>query len=91
MIDDMAFRNMSPNTQKVFAYAVSTGQNRFLRKGADEVAMTRSVPFEKALDDALVVYTQKGEMLRPEQNYPVRLFLPGFEGNMSVSQDPELT
>ncbi|WP_442895616.1 sulfite dehydrogenase [Bradyrhizobium sp. AZCC 1719] len=55
-----------------------------LAEGADSAAMTRSVPIEKALDDALLVYAQNGEMLRPEQGYPVRLFLPGFEGNMSV-------
>jgi sulfane dehydrogenase subunit SoxC len=55
-----------------------------LAEGADAAAMTRSVPLEKALDDALVVYAQNGEMLRPEQGYPLRLFLPGFEGNMSV-------
>ena len=55
-----------------------------LAEGADAAAMTRSVPLEKALDDALVVYAQNGEMLRPEQGYPVRLFLPGFEANMSV-------
>jgi sulfane dehydrogenase subunit SoxC len=55
-----------------------------LAEGADAAAMTRSVPLEKALDDALIVYAQNGEMLRPEQGHPVRLFLPGFEGNMSV-------
>ena len=46
--------------------------------------MTRSIPIEKCLEDALVVYSQNGERLRPEQGYPVRLLLPGFEGNMSV-------
>lgn len=55
-----------------------------LAEGADAAAMTRSVPMAKALDDALLVYAQNGEMLRPEQGYPLRLFLPGFEGNMSV-------
>jgi sulfane dehydrogenase subunit SoxC len=55
-----------------------------LAEGADAAAMARSLPLEKALDDALVAYAQNGEMLRPEQGYPVRLFLPGFEGNMSV-------
>jgi sulfane dehydrogenase subunit SoxC len=55
-----------------------------LAEGADAAAMTRSIPMEKALDDALLVYAQNGEMLRPEQGYPLRLFLPGFEGNMSV-------
>jgi sulfane dehydrogenase subunit SoxC len=55
-----------------------------LAEGADAAGMTRSVPVDKALDDALIAYGQNGEMLRPEQGYPVRLFLPGFEGNMSV-------
>ena len=55
-----------------------------LAEGADGAAMTRSIPMEKMLDDALLVYAQNGEMLRPEQGYPLRLFLPGFEGNMSI-------
>jgi sulfane dehydrogenase subunit SoxC len=55
-----------------------------LAEGADAAAMTRSIPMDKALDDAMLVYGQNGEMLRPEQGYPLRLFLPGFEGNMSV-------
>lgn len=55
-----------------------------LAEGADAAAMTRSVPIEKCLEDALLVYAQNGEMLRPENGYPLRLFLPGFEGNMSV-------
>ena len=55
-----------------------------LAEGADGAAMTRSIPIEKALDDAILAYAQNGERLRPEQGYPLRLFLPGFEGNMSV-------
>lgn len=55
-----------------------------LAEGADAAAMTRSVPMERALDDALLVYAQNGEMLRPEQGYPLRLLLPGLEGNISV-------
>ena len=55
-----------------------------LAEGADAAAMTRSIPIEKAWDDAIVAYAQNGERLRPEQGYPLRLFLPGFEGNMSV-------
>ena len=53
-------------------------------EGADAAALTRSVPLEKCLDDALLVFSQNGERLRPQQGYPVRLLLPGFEGNMSV-------
>ena len=55
-----------------------------LAEGADAAAMTRSVPMAKAMEDALLVYAQNGEMLRPEHGYPLRLFLPGFEGNMSI-------
>ncbi|HEX9212574.1 MAG TPA: sulfite dehydrogenase [Bradyrhizobium sp.] len=53
-------------------------------EGADAAALTRSIPIEKCLDDAILVYSQNGERLRPQQGYPLRLFLPGFEGNMSV-------
>ncbi|MEW5916390.1 MAG: sulfite dehydrogenase [Gemmatimonadota bacterium] len=56
----------------------------FLAEGADDCRMTRSIPIEKALDDALVVWGQNGEALRPEQGYPLRLLLPGWEGNTSV-------
>ncbi|MCK5931023.1 MAG: sulfite dehydrogenase [Fulvimarina manganoxydans] len=55
-----------------------------LAEGADGAAMTRSLPIEKALDDALIAFGQNGEALRPEQGYPVRLMLPGYEGNMSI-------
>jgi len=60
------------------------GARWLLAEGADAAAMTRSVPMEKAMDDALLVYAQNGEALRPEQGYPVRLFLPGYEGNISI-------
>jgi len=55
-----------------------------LAEGADAAAMSRSVPMAKAKDDALLALYQNGERLRPENGYPVRLFLPGYEGNMSV-------
>src|ERR1700733_11363514 len=55
-----------------------------LAEGADAAAMTRSIPIEKALDDAILAYAQNGERLRPEQGYPLRLLLPGYEGNASI-------
>ena len=55
-----------------------------LAEGADASAMTRSIPMEKALDDCLVAWKMNGEALRPEQGYPVRLVVPGWEGNMWV-------
>lgn len=52
--------------------------------GADAAMMSRSVPLEKIMDDAIVALYQNGERLRPSNGYPMRLFLPGWEGNMSV-------
>lgn len=53
-------------------------------EGSDAAVMARSVPMDKMLDDALVVYAQNGEALRPGNGYPIRLLLPGYEGNMCV-------
>jgi sulfane dehydrogenase subunit SoxC len=53
-------------------------------EGADAAAMSRSVPLTKALDDAIVAIYQNGEHLRPGNGYPMRLFLPGWEGNACV-------
>src|SRR4051812_28533763 len=55
-----------------------------LFEGADASAHTRSVPLEKVLDDTLIVYAMNGEALRPENGYPVRVVIPGWEGNVSV-------
>jgi sulfane dehydrogenase subunit SoxC len=55
-----------------------------LAEGADAAAMSRSIPLEKAWDDALVAIYQNGERLRPENGYPMRLLLPGWEGNANV-------
>ena len=56
----------------------------FLAEGQDAAVMTRSVPMEKAWDDALIAYAQNGEPIRPAQGYPARLLLPGWEGNSNV-------
>lgn len=55
-----------------------------LAEGADACHMVRSLPVAKALDDIIVVYGQNGEALRPEQGYPLRLVVPGWEGNVNV-------
>lgn len=55
-----------------------------LVEGADAAHMDRSLPLEKCLDDCLVVYGQNGEALRPEQGYPLRLIVPGWQGNVNV-------
>src|SRR5882672_9009252 len=53
-------------------------------EGADAPALSRSVPLKKALDDAMVALYQNGERLMPGNGYPMRLLLPGYEGNMNV-------
>jgi sulfane dehydrogenase subunit SoxC len=63
---------------------VQPGGSWMLAEGGDAVLLSRSVPLEKAMDDALVVYAQNGEALRPAGGYPVRLLLPGWEGNANV-------
>lgn len=56
----------------------------FLAEGSDAAVMTRSIPLNKGLEDGMIAYGQNGEAIRPEQGYPARLVLPGWEGNMSV-------
>ena len=55
-----------------------------LFEGGDGAGLVRSLPMKKLLDDCLLVYALNGEKLRPENGYPLRLFVPGWEGNMSV-------
>ncbi|HKA41826.1 MAG TPA: sulfite dehydrogenase [Burkholderiales bacterium] len=55
-----------------------------LFEGADASAHTRSIPIEKVLDDTIIAYAMNGEALRPENGYPVRAVIPGWEGNVSV-------
>lgn len=55
-----------------------------IAEGADPCKLTRSVPLAKLLDDAMIVYAQNGEPIRPEQGYPMRLLLPGWEGNTNI-------
>ncbi len=63
---------------------VRPGATWMLAEGGDAAVMGRSVPLEKAWDDALIAYAQNGEAIRPEQGYPARLLLPGWEGNTQV-------
>jgi sulfane dehydrogenase subunit SoxC len=55
-----------------------------IAEGADAAGLTRSVPLDLALDKVLIALYQNGEPLRPAQGYPMRLFVPGSEGNISV-------
>jgi len=55
-----------------------------LVEGGDASHLTRSLPIAKLLDDAMLAWGQNGEMLRPQQGYPVRLVVPGWEGNVWI-------
>jgi sulfane dehydrogenase subunit SoxC len=78
---------------------IAEGAAWILAEGADAAVMTRSVPLDKAWSDALLAYGQNGEAIRPEQGYPLRLILPGWEGNthikwlrrLEVSDQPFMT
>jgi len=51
-----------------------------LAEGADGSSMTRTIPMERALDDVMLAWAMNGEMLRPENGYPLRLVVPGVQG-----------
>jgi sulfane dehydrogenase subunit SoxC len=58
-----------------------TAKGRYLlAEGADGSSMTRTIPMASALDDVLVAWAMNGEMLRPENGYPLRLVVPGVQG-----------
>jgi sulfane dehydrogenase subunit SoxC len=63
---------------------VQAGASWVIAEGADACRMERSIPIAKAMDNILVAYGQNGEALRPAQGYPLRLIIPGWEGNTNV-------
>jgi len=63
---------------------VKAGAKWIVAEGADASGMARSVPLSKIMDDALIALYQNGERIRPANGYPVRLLLPGYQGNTNV-------
>ena len=63
---------------------VQKGATWLVAEGADATGNERSLPIAKAMDDVLVAYGQNGEAPRPENGYPLRLIVPGWEGNINV-------
>jgi len=63
---------------------IKTGAKWVIAEGADGAALNISIPLEKLLDDAILALYQNGERLRPENGYPMRLVLPGWEGILNV-------
>ena len=60
------------------------GAKWMLAEGADACKLFRSLPLDKVLKDGLVAYAQNGEAIRPSQGYPLRLIVPGYEGNTNI-------
>lgn len=63
---------------------VSPKATWMLAEGADAAAMARSIPAAKALDDVMIAWSQNGERVRPENGYPIRLIVPGWQGSVNV-------
>jgi sulfane dehydrogenase subunit SoxC len=63
---------------------VQSGASWIVAEGAEEVKGSSSIPLAKAIDDTLVCYAMNGEPLRPQQGFPLRLIVPGFEGIYQV-------
>jgi sulfane dehydrogenase subunit SoxC len=63
---------------------VQAGATWIVGEGSEKGKHTKSIPIEKAMDDVLVAYGQNGEALRPQQGYPIRLLVPGWEGINNV-------
>jgi sulfane dehydrogenase subunit SoxC len=64
---------------------VQSGASWMLAEGSDAAGLDRSVPLtDEVLNEAMICYGQNGEALRPEQGYPLRLLIPGYEGNINV-------
>ena len=59
---------------------VQNGASWIVSEGAEEVKGASSIPLAKGMDDCLVCYGMNGEAVRPQQGFPLRLMVPGFEG-----------
>src|SRR6185295_2667279 len=51
-----------------------------LAEGADGASLTRTIAMANALDDVIVAWGMSGDMLSPENGYPLRLVVPGVQG-----------
>jgi sulfane dehydrogenase subunit SoxC len=83
MIHNMEYSGVSLRTLLEEAGVKPEGKWVYV-EGADASSNGRSIPLEKAMDDVLVAFKANGEALRKEHGYPVRLVVPGWEGNMWI-------
>ena len=59
---------------------IKGGASWIVAEGTEEVKGASSIPMAKAMDDCIVAYGMNGEAVRPQQGFPLRLLVPGFEG-----------
>jgi sulfane dehydrogenase subunit SoxC len=52
----------------------------FIAEGAEEIKGADTIPLAKGMSDVIVAYAMNGEPVRPQNGYPIRLVVPGFEG-----------
>jgi sulfane dehydrogenase subunit SoxC len=65
--------------------AKERGSTWMLAEGGDGAGLDRSIPLtDEIMDEAIVAYGQNGEPLRPANGFPIRLVMPGFEGNLNI-------
>lgn len=83
MIHNMEYVGVSLKTLLAEAGIQPEGKWLYV-EGADASSNGRSIPLEKALDDCMIAFKANGEALRKEHGYPVRLIVPGWEGNLWV-------
>jgi sulfane dehydrogenase subunit SoxC len=55
-----------------------------LAESGDAAGLSRSIPLAAAHEVGILALYQNGERIRPEQGYPVRLLMPGWEGNLNI-------
>ena len=84
MIHNMEYTGVPLRTFLAEAGADMSPDKWVYVEGADASSNGRSIPMEKALDDCFVAFKANGEALRKEHGYPVRLVVPGWEGNMWI-------
>ena len=84
LLSNLEWTGVPLKTVLAEAGGLTSGATWALAEGGDAALMSRSIPVDKLLDDALLVYAANGEALRPSGGYPVRLLLPGWEGNTNV-------
>jgi sulfane dehydrogenase subunit SoxC len=80
MLSCCEFTGVALSTLLDLCGADTKGERYVLAEGADGSSMTRTIPMKNALDDVIVAWGMNGEMLRPENGYPLRLVVPGVQG-----------